>query len=172
MPTQQPPETAPAVIEAIHLADAAVAPMRPVPETTALPGRGLLTDRYERSAGTFSAWPKDHELTFIEAEVIEDLAQNHDVHFAPGETRRNLTTRNLRLNDLVGQRFRIGPDVECEGTRLCPPCDHLERVTNRPNLCRLMAGRGGLRARILTGGTIRVGDAITLTTCQALSPTT
>ena len=154
------PKPAPAVIEAIHLADAAVRPVRAVAEATAVPGRGLLGDRYERGAGTFSDWPKDHELTLVEAEVIEDLAQNHDVHFAPGETRRNLTTRNIRLNDLVGQRFRIGADVECVGTRLCEPCDHLERVTDRPNLCRLMAGRGGLRARILTGGTIRVGDVI------------
>lgn len=151
-----------AVIEAIHLADAAVAAPRAVSQATAIPGRGLATDRYERGRGTFSDWPKDHELTLIEAEVIEALAREHDLHFAPGETRRNLTTRNVRLNDLVGQRFRIGPDVECIGTRLCEPCDHLERVTHRPNLCRLMKGRGGLRARILSPGTIRVGDAITL----------
>jgi len=155
-------ETPPTVIEAIHLADAARAPVRAVLEATAVPGRGLAGDRYERAAGTFSTWPKDHELTLVEAEVLEDLAKNHGVHFAPGETRRNLTTRNLRLNDLVGHRFRLGPDVECVGTRLCEPCDHLERVTRRPDLCRLMAGRGGLRARILTAGTLRVGDAIML----------
>jgi hypothetical protein len=160
MAASTPPVSPPARIESIHLAPAALAPAHAVPETTAVPGRGLLGDRYERGLGTFSTWPKDHELTLVEAEVLEDLAQNHDVHFAPGETRRNLTTRNLRLNDLVGRRFRIGPDVECEGTRLCEPCDHLERVTARPNLCRLMKGRGGLRARILTAGTIRVGDAI------------
>lgn len=165
MTPQPAPELNAPHVEAIHLATTAVGPTRPVPETTAVPGRGLLGDRYERGAGTFSDWPKDHELTLVEAEVLEDLAQNHDVHFAPGETRRNLTTRNLRLNPLVGRHFRIGPDVLCEGTRLCEPCDHLERVTNRPNLCRLMKGRGGLRARILTPGTIRVGDAI------ALSPT-
>ena len=153
-------------IDAIHLADAARGPVRAVPEATAVPGRGLLGDRYERGAGTFSDWPKDHELTLVEAEVIEDLAREHGVHFAPGEHRRNVTTRNVRLNDLVGRRFRLGPDVECEGTRLCPPCDHLEAVTARPNLCRLMAGRGGLRARIITGGAIRVGDSMTLVPSQ------
>ena len=152
-----------AQIEAIHLADAAVGPPRAVPQATAIPGRGLVGDRYERGLGTFSDWPKDHELTLVEAEVIEALAREHDVNFAPGETRRNLTTRDVRLNDLVGRRFRIGPDVECIGTRRCEPCDHLERVTARPNLCRVMAGRGGLRARILTAGTIRVGDPITVT---------
>jgi MOSC domain-containing protein YiiM len=135
--------------------------VRAVPETTAIPGRGLAGDRYERGVGTFSDWPKDHELTLVEAEVIEDLARVHDVKFAPGETRRNLTTRNVRFNDLVGRRFRIGSDVECEGTRLCEPCDHLEAMTGRPGLCPLMAGRGGLRARIITAGTVRVGDGVT-----------
>jgi len=157
-----PPNSDTPRIVALHLADAARGPVRAVPEATAVPGRGLAGDRYERGAGTFSDWPKDHELTLVEAEVIEDLARTHDVHFAPGEHRRNVTTRNLRLNDLVGRRFGLGPDVECEGTRLCPPCDHLEAVTARPSLCRLMAGRGGLRARIVTGGTIRVGDVVTL----------
>jgi MOSC domain-containing protein YiiM len=127
-----------------------------------------LGDRYERGVGTFSHWPKDHELTLVEAEVIEDLARVHDVRFAPGETRRNLTTRNVRLNDLVGRRFRIGPDVECEGTRLCGPCDHLEAVTGRPGLCRLMAGRGGLRARILSAGIVRVGDVVVAMPCQQI----
>src|SRR4051812_11184892 len=166
MSPTMPPQSPPALLEAIHLADAPRGPVRAVAEVTAIPGRGLLADRYERGLGTFSDWPKDHELTLVEAEVIEALARDHDVHFAPGETRRNLTTRNVRLNDLVGQRFRIGPDVECEGTRLCEPCDHLERVTGRPNLCRIMAGRGGLRARILTGGTIRVGDTVVLLPSQ------
>lgn len=157
-----PASTSAPRIEAIHLADAPRAPVRATAETTAIPGRGLLGDRYERGVGTFSDWPKDHELTLVEAEVIEDLAREHDIRFGPGETRRNLTTRDVCLNDLVGRRFRIGADVECVGTRLCEPCGHLEVVTGRPDLCRIMAGRGGLRARILTGGTIRVGDTITL----------
>ena len=82
-------ESPPALIEAIHLADAAVGPPRAVPQATAVPGRGLVGDRYERGLGTFSDWPKDHELTLVEAEVIEALAREHDVNFAPGETRRN-----------------------------------------------------------------------------------
>ena len=81
---------------------------------------------------------------------------------APGETRRNVTTRGVRLNELVGRRFRIGGDVLCEGTRLCEPCAHLEVVTGKGGLCRLLAGRGGLRARLLTGGVIRTGDPLTL----------
>jgi hypothetical protein len=160
MPGPEPDRDAAPRIDAIHLADAARGPVRAVPEATAVAGRGLLGDRYERGAGTFSDWPRDHELTLVEAEVIEDLARHHDIHLAPGEHRRNVTTRGVRLNDLVGRRFRLGADVECEGTRLCEPCDHLEAVTARPNLCRLMAGRGGLRARIVTSGTIRAGDSI------------
>ena len=157
-------------VDAIHIAEIARGPMLATTDATAVPGRGLATDRYERGAGTFSDWPKDHELTLVEAEVIEALARDHAVRLEPGETRRNLTTRNVRLNDLVGRQFRIGPDVLCEGTRPCEPCAHLEALTARPNLCRLLAGRGGLRARILTPGHIRVGDAITTTIVDARPP--
>ena len=149
-------------VEAIHIAEAARMPVRAVAEARARAGGGLEGDRYARGAGTFSDWPKDHELTLIEAEVIEDVAGEYGLHLAPGESRRNLTTRGVRLNDLVGLRFRIGAEVVCEGTRLCEPCAHLEVVTGRGGLCRLLAGRGGLRARIRTGGLIRTGDPITV----------
>ena len=116
-------------------------------------GRGIRGDRYAMKEGTFSDNPKDHELTLVEAEVVAEFG------FTPGETRRNLTTRGVRLNDLVGKRFRIGPAL-CEGTRLCEPCAHLERLIERPGLVRAMAGRGGLRAVILEGGEIHVGDPL------------
>jgi len=148
------------LVEAIHVAGIARGAMRSVGEATALAGRGLEGDRYARGAGTFSEWPRDHELTLIEAEVIEEVAERHGLRLAPGELRRNITTRNVRLNDLVGKRFCIGAEVVCEGTRLCDPCAHLEVVTGNFGLCRLIANRGGLRARILTGGVFRVGDAV------------
>jgi hypothetical protein len=149
-------------VEAIHLADVARGPVRAVAEAHAVAGRGLAGDRYERGAGTFSDWPQDHEFTLIEAESLEAaLAEFPGLTLAPGEHRRNVTTRGVRLNALVRKRFRIGADVLCEGTRLCEPCAHLEVVTGKGGLCRILAGRGGLRARLLTNGTIRVADLIT-----------
>jgi len=142
-------------IETIHIAPTACAPMQRVESATLAAGRGILGDRYAMKEGTFSDNPKDHELTLVEAEVAAEFG------FDPGETRRNLTTRGVRLNHLVGKRFRVGA-VLCEGTRLCEPCAHLERLTERHGLVRAMAGRGGLRAVILEGGEIHAGDPLTV----------
>jgi hypothetical protein len=144
-------------VEAIHIAPTARAPMQALESVTLKAGRGILGDRYAAKEGTFSDNPRDHELTLVEAEVSEELG------LAPGEARRNLTTRGVRLNDLVGKRFHVGAAL-CEGTRLCEPCAHLERLTERPGLIRVMAGRGGLRAVILEGAEIRVGDPLTVET--------
>jgi MOSC domain-containing protein YiiM len=92
--------------------------------------------------------------------VIEDLARDDGIELAPGETRRNLTTRGVRLNDLVGRRFWVG-DVLCEGTRLCEPCHYLAELTGKP-LLRALVHRGGLRADIIRGGRICRGDQLQL----------
>ena len=139
------------MVVAILLSDAPGKPMRDVQFADAIVGRGLQGDRYEQGRGTFSTWPQDHELTLVEQEEA-DAAQIN-----ASDLRRNLVTVGVRLNDLVGKRFRIGA-VLCEGTRLCEPCAHLEAVTNRPDLCRIMAHKAGLRAVILTGGVIVLGD--------------
>jgi len=133
--------------------------MVPVPHAAALPGLGLDGDCYAVGNGEFSHWPKDHELTLIEAEAIEHVSAEYGVTLAPGETRRNITTHHIDLNALVGVKFKLG-EVVCLGTRLCHPCAYLERVTDRPGLARLLAGRGGLRAQILTEGVIFPGDVI------------
>ena len=125
----------------------------------AIAGVGLEGDRYAAGIGFFSGQaPSDRDLTLIESEIVDDLAARDGVHLSPGESRRNLTTRGIRLNGLVGRRFRIGT-VECHGTRLCEPCDRLEELTGEA-LKRPLTHRGGLRARILTDGEIRVGDTI------------
>ena len=143
------------MVAALFISDAPGQVMQSVPFVEAIPGRGLKGDRYEKGVGTFSSWPKDHELTLVEQE--EAGAANIEVALL----RRNIVTVGVRLNDLVGKEFRIGA-VLCEGTRLCAPCGHLERINNRPDLCRVMAGRAGLRAVILTGGVIAVGDKVEL----------
>ena len=126
---------------------------------TARAGVGLDGDRYAAGTGHWSPDLRtDRELTLIEAEVLEDLATTDGIRLAPGETRRNVTTRGIRLNDLVGRRFRVGA-VDCEGTRLCEPCQYLTDQLGKPIL-RPLVHRAGLRARILTDGEIAIGDEV------------
>jgi MOSC domain-containing protein YiiM len=146
-------------VEAIHLADVAASPMRAVPLVRAIAGVGLEGDRYATGTGTYSPDPRtDRHVTLIEAEEIEALAERDGIELAPGETRRNITTRGIRLNDLVGRRFRVG-SVECEGTRLCEPCQGLTDLLGKPVL-KPLAHRAGLRALILTDGEIALGDEV------------
>ena len=122
-------------------------------------GVGLEGDRYGSGSGYWTDRPADdRDITLIEAEVIEDLAATNGIDLAPGETRRNVTTRGIRLNELVGWRFRVG-GIECVGTRLCEPCQYLTDSVGKPILEPLVH-RAGLRARILTDGEIAVGDEI------------
>jgi MOSC domain-containing protein YiiM len=161
--TESPTRTDVAVGEVvgIYLAPDATEPTRGVEAVEAIAGRGLEGDRYFHRRGTYSHTepPTGRQITLIEAEALEGLAREDGVELAPNEARRNVVTRGIGLNELVGKRFRIG-SVECVGVRLCPPCAHLERLT-RPGVNRGLVNRGGLRADILTGGRIAVGDAVT-----------
>jgi MOSC domain-containing protein YiiM len=148
-------------VEAIALAARAAGPVVLVPEAQAAAGRGLVGDRYEAGAGTFTparGGGRGYDLTLIEAEVLDQLALPDGRRLDYGEARRNLITRGIDLNSLVGRRFRVG-DVECLGQRLCEPCAHLERLTTK-GVLRGLIHRGGLRADILTDGYINVGDAV------------
>jgi uncharacterized protein YcbX len=144
----------------ICVADAAKAPMRSVREIECVSGQGLAGDRYFSGTGTFSATAKkpSHEVTLVEAEEVEDFNAQFGTDFKPEELRRNLVTRGIRLNELVGQRFTIGL-VTFEGIRLCEPCSHLAAVTRDEVLAGLVH-QAGLRAAIVESGTVRVGDAV------------
>ncbi len=144
-------------VEFIYIASAA-APTHAVNEANAIPGVGLEGDRYALGVGTFSKPLPDRELTLIEAEAIEALKREYHFELAPGDARRNVVTRGVALNHLVGREFQIG-DVKVRGIRLCEPCDHLQRLTGR-EVVRGLTHRGGLRAQILTQGTIRIGDPV------------
>lgn len=97
------------------------------------------------------------DVTLIAAEVLDELtAAGHPIDFPA--TRRNILTRNIDVNDLVGRTFRIG-DVLCEGRRLCEPCAHLEQLSG-PGLLRPLIHQGGLRADVLTDGEIRIGAPV------------
>jgi MOSC domain-containing protein YiiM len=147
------------VVLSIHITDGGGEPMRPVDRIQAIAGVGLEGDRYALGIGHYSGDPNvDRQVTLIEVEELEVLEKELGIVLAPGETRRNVTTRGIRLNDLLGRRFRIG-DVECEGTRLCEPCQYLTDLLGKPVLAPLVH-RAGLRARILTGGEIAPGDEV------------
>lgn len=147
-------------VEALAIAPAAEADMRLLDAAQALAGRGLDGDRYATSAGTFSSRNNrrpGYDLTLITAEALDELASSGDpIDFAA--TRRNILTRGVDLNVLVGRTFRIG-DVLCHGRRLCEPCAHLEQL-NGPGLLRPLIHKGGLRADILTDGQVRIGATI------------
>ncbi len=97
-------------------------------------------------------------LTLIAAEGIETMVSETRIPLAPRETRRNVVTRGVDLEALIGRRFRVGTAI-CLGVKPCNPCNHLEEVT-RPGVRAGLGGRGGLRADVLSGGEIRPGDAI------------
>ena len=133
-----------------------------VERATVRAGRGLEGDRYFDGRGSFSnAHGRGHDLTLIEAEVLDELSLPAG-RLAPEEARRNVITRGIDLNALVGRRFTIG-DVECFGQRLCEPCALLERLTaaaGKPGTLRALIHKGGLRADVLTDGEIRAGQEI------------
>ncbi len=130
-------------VESIYIASVAQRTPEAVGPAAAMPGAGLEGDRYAPKLGTFYKPKPDHELTLIEAEAIEALRRDCQVEMAAGDARRNIVTRNVLLNHLVGKEFAIG-DVPIRGIRLCEPCDHLHTVTGKPVIKGLLH-RGGLR---------------------------
>ncbi len=143
----------------ICLAHEAGGAMRSVAEVRVVPGRGLEGDRYFDGKGTWTEHPGDgREVTLIEMEAIAAIGRESGIALEPGDARRNLITRGVPLNHLVGKEFRIG-DVVLRGMRLCEPCSYMESKT-RAGVKAALKHRGGLRADVVTGGVIRVGDAI------------
>jgi MOSC domain-containing protein YiiM len=127
-----PEESAlPAVVEAVDVRD-----------------EGVVGDRYGDS----------RDLTLIEAEALAGLREDAGIELTHEESRRQVLTRGIALNDLVGRRFRVG-EVECVGQEWCEPCNHLQSLT-RPGVLRGLVHRGGLRADIVRAGRIAAGDPV------------
>jgi MOSC domain-containing protein YiiM len=145
-------------ILSINIALSAEAPMTSVDEARAVPGKGLEGDRYYVRQGTYYKPQPDRELTLVEAEAIEAFRDDFKIDFDLSATRRNLVTRGVPLNHLVGKEFWIG-EVKARGLRLCEPCSHLQKLTH-PKVLPGLVHRGGLRAQILTEGVIRVGEKV------------
>lgn len=127
----------------------------PVERVRAYAGRGLEGNRYYWQGGDA---PPGRGVTLIAAEAMDAVALEGEVSIEPAATRRNVLTRGIDVNALVGKRFLIG-DVECEGVELCEPCSHLESMT-QPGVIKAFVHRGGLNADILSDGEISVGDPV------------
>lgn len=126
-----------------------------VASVEAVAGRGLRGDRYFDSRNRTGP---DCQASLIEIENIEAVERATGLDIPPDLPRRNIVTRGIRLNDLVGRRFAIGAAV-LEGIELCEPCGVIARVID-PRAMRPFVGKGGLRARVVSGGLIGVGDAV------------
>ena len=145
---------------AIYTAAAGGEPMTGRTECEAVAGAGLDGDRYASREGTFSEREGGgRQVTLIAREAVA-TANRRGVTIAEGETRRNLVTEGVDLDALIGRTFSIG-DTVLVGVRDCPPCAYLEKLTGS-GVRDALEGGGGLRADIVRGGTLRVGDEITL----------
>jgi hypothetical protein len=127
-------------------------PLVRVDSVKAVAGRGLEGDRYFHARGTFTGTGRGYQVTLVEETALEDVGLSWE------QARRNIVTRGIALNSLVGKRFTVGT-VECVGRRLAEPCAHLEKLT-RPGILRPLVHRAGLRADILRDGEITLGDAV------------
>ena len=135
-------------VEAIHLGAPGKPDLWTVESVQAVAGMGLEGDRHFHAGGA----PSGQALTLVAAEAVEEVG------LRPGDTRRQVTVRDVDVNALVGKRFRVG-EVECFGVELCEPCRHLEEMT-RPGIIKELTHRAGVNADILVGGVIRVGDLV------------
>jgi len=135
-------------------------PLTATTEVRAIEGVGLEGDRYALETGKYSDRPGPHrQVTFVEREVIASVNTECGVELAEDETRRNLVTEGVPLLHLIGHTFRVG-DVVFRGIKSAPPCAYLEELT-RPGVRAALVNRGGLRAEIVSGGVLRIGDEIT-----------
>jgi MOSC domain-containing protein YiiM len=145
-------------VEEIYLAPARGRPRVRVESVRAVAGMGLEGDRnFGRKDAPGARWKAERQVTLIEGEAI-DAVRGTGRDFTGAEARRNLVTRGVRLNQLVGRTFRVGGAL-LRGIERCDPCSRLTRLTYR-GVETDLRDRGGLRAEILASGDIRVGDRV------------
>jgi MOSC domain-containing protein YiiM len=145
----------------IWLAPTAAAPMRRMSSGRLIAGVGLEGDRYALGGGTWADYPEqEKQLTLIDTADVAAVAAEVGVPLAPGDTRRNLVTRGIALPELVGRWFAVG-DALLFGTKRCPPCTHLERLTGA-KLVKALAHRGGVNAAVFGGAPIAEGAVVRL----------
>ena len=129
-------------------------PISEVNSIKVLANQGIVGDRH------FNEFNDPYnQITLIESENIDYYNIKYNLNIPYKDFRRNIITKGIKLNDLVGKRFQIGK-VELEGIDLCRPCKHLSEILDQDNIIKEFLRRGGLRCQILTSSTIEVGDKI------------
>ena len=155
-----PTNAAAGEVAAIYIAPKSGADMAPIDTVNAVAGRGFEGDRYFDKLSKSASEPEPgRQVTLVEIEAIESVQREHGIAITPGDARRNLVTRGVALNDLVGKEFRVG-DATLVGIELCEPCAHLVSLIGDKKVLRALVHRGGIRADIVSGGPIRVGDTV------------
>jgi len=144
-------------IEAIFVVPVGGEMMQQVTEAKALVGCGLEGDRYCKRTGYWTG-VDECEATFIQAEHLDEIARTTGIGVNNGEHRRNIVTRGVELESLRGRQFQVGEAV-FEYDRSRPPCSYIEGLTE-PGMTRALVRRGGICARVVKSGRIRVGDTI------------
>ena len=150
------------VVTAIYTAPAAGAACVEHASCRALTGQGLEGDRYATDCGTFSKPGRNGQALTLVSEESIGQAQVNGAEIDAATCRRNVITRGIELESLIGHSFAIG-EATFHATRLAEPCAHLERIT-RPGVLRAMVHLGGIRADVINEGEIRVGDTLRLLT--------
>ena len=150
-------------VAAIFVAPSAEAPMKEILTAELQAGLGIVGDRYHAGAGTWSKPGDEHiakrQVTLIESEAIDAVVRDFNIAIEASDSRRNIVTRDVALNHLVGAEFTVG-SARLRGIKLCEPCTHLERLAGQP-IRNPLLHRGGLNCEIVEGGTISVGDTVT-----------
>jgi MOSC domain-containing protein YiiM len=149
------------VVRCLHTTPRAFLPMRSFSSIELVAGRGIEGDRYfvGNETGFYSHMREEgRQVTLFEMETLEALRRDHKIELLPEEHRRNVTVEGVPLNHLVGRRFRLG-EATVEATRLSTPCRHIEKIVGKSVFAPLI-NRSGLNCKVITGGTLRVGDAV------------
>lgn len=148
-------------VVALYVVDRMSAPMKKVEQLNALAGRGIEGDRYYLGTGTYSKKPEPgRQITLIKSEILEWLKDNFEITVMPEESRRNVLTRGIEINGLIGTEFSVGP-VLLRAHRITQPCPYLEKLLDRPGLYEALWDNGGISCEILRDGIIKEGDVIT-----------
>jgi len=132
--------------------------MERVEEARTIEGCGIAGDRYCEGTGFWTRYGDVCEVTLIEGEDLDYIEDELGIRVKDGEHRRNIVTRGIDLKDLRRERFRVG-EALLEYDRLRPPCRHVEDLSG-PGMRGALRGRGGLCARVVEGGMIRMRDVI------------
>ena len=129
-------------------------PIKEVNSIEVFANKGILGDRHFQEFNN-----PYNQLSLIESENIDDYNTRFGLNIPYIDFRRNVITKGIQLNDLVGKKLRVG-NVELEAIDLCRPCKHLTEVLNQENILKEFLRKGGLRCQILSSSNINVGDKI------------